>query len=79
MENKDLLKDIQQALDVDSQCEVFLRYKDFLFFLEPHGKKIEVKSCGKVLGRYNSFEEMINNFTLEGKSFVERISEIEYE
>ena len=70
------LKDIRLAVGVDSQREVFLKYKDFCFILEPHGEEIYVRSKGEILGCYRNFDEMINSFMLDGKPFIERISEI---
>ena len=74
----EFFEDIKQAVGVDSQVEVFLKYKDFLFMLEPHGEEINVCSKGELLGRYKNFDDMAKNFMLDGKPFIERVSEIEY-
>ena len=73
------LEDIKQAVGVDSQMEVFLRYKEFPFMLEPHGEQINVCSKGEVLGRYDNFDDMAKNFMLDGKPFLAHIDEIEYD
>lgn len=73
------LEDIKQAVGVDSQMEVFLRYKEFPFMLEPHGGQIDVRSKGEVLGHYKNFDDMAKNFMLDGKPFLARIDEIEYD
>ena len=75
----EFLEDIKQAVGVDSQMEVFLRYKEFPFMLEPHGEQIDVRSKGEVLGCYDNFDDMAKNFMLDGKTFIERIDEIEYD
>lgn len=73
------LNSIKSAVGIDSQREVFLKYNDFYFFLEPHGEEIAVRSKGLLLGYYKNFDEMVNSFIIDGKPFIERISEIEYE
>ena len=78
-EDMDFLNDIKAALAVDSQCEVFLKYKDIHILLEPQGSSINVYVNGKVVGKYLSFDEMISNLSFENKLFIELISEIEYE
>lgn len=75
----EFLEDIKVAVGIDSQMEVFLRYKEFPFMLEPHGEQIDVCSKGAVLGSYDDFDDMANNFIIDGKPFIERISEIEYD
>lgn len=75
----EFLEDIKSAVGVDSQMEVFLRYKDLPFMLEPHGEQLDVCSKGEVLGSYKNFDDMAKNFMIDGKSFVERINEIEYD
>lgn len=78
MKNKNqFLEDIRIAVGVDSQREVFLKYKDFYFMLEPHGEEIYVRSNGELLGVYKNFDEMMYSFILDGKPFIERISQIE--
>ena len=42
------LNDIRDAIAIDSQREVFLRCKDFRFFLEPHGEEIFVRQDDKI-------------------------------
>ena len=78
-EDLQFLLDIKTSLDTDSQCEVFLKYKDIYILLEPHGPNIVVYVNGKEIAKYLTFDEMIYQFILDGKPFIERISEIEYE
>ena len=75
----EFIETIKQAVGLDSQMEVFLRYKEFPFVLEPHGEQLDVCSKGVVLGSYDSFDDMANNFIIDEKPFIERIDEIEYD
>ena len=78
-EDLDFLLDIKGTLDIDSQREVFLQYKDTYIMLEPHGEEIAVKINGLEVSMFSNFEKMLTEFILDGKPFVERISEIDYE
>lgn len=75
----DFFENIKKAVGIDSQMEVFLKYKEFPFVLEPHGEQIDVCSKGKILGTYDNFDVMANNFIIDGKPFIELIDEIEYD
>ena len=78
-EDLDFLLEIKGMLDVSSQKEVFLQYKDTFIMLEPHGEEIAVKINGLEVSMFSNFEKMLTEFILDGKPFVERISEIDYE
>ncbi len=78
-EDLQFLLDIKSTLDVNSQCEVFLRYNNIFIMLEPHGEKISVYINGEFIDTYLSFDDMVVNFLVEGKPFIEKISEIDYE
>ncbi len=78
-EDLDFLLEIKGTLDIDSQREVFLQYKDTYIMLEPHGEEIAVKINGSIAGNFSNFEKMLTEFILDGKPFIERISEIDYE
>ena len=75
----EFLETIIEDLSLDSQSEVFLKYKDFYFLLEPHGEKVEVCSNGQTLGEYKTIDDLLLNFFIDGKPFIERISELEYD
>ena len=75
----EFLGNIHIAVGIDSQSEVFLKYKDFPFFLEPHGRKIEVYSRGECLGIYQDIDDLFLNFMIDGKPFIERIADIDYD
>lgn len=74
-----LLEEICEDVGLNSQSEVFLKYKSFYFFLEPHGEEIEVFSDKNSIGVYKNFDDFLLNFKIDGKSFIELISEIEYD
>lgn len=64
---------------LESQSFVDLKYKDELFMLEYVSEKIEVWSKGDLKGMFNSFDEFLLNFKLDGKSFIEMVSEIDFD
>ena len=75
----EFLETIIEDLSLNSQSEVFLKYKDFCFLLEPHGEKVEIFSNGQTLGVYKNINDLFLNFLIDGKSFIERIAELEYD
>ena len=44
-----------------------------------YGEQVEVFSNGEILGVYKTIDDLHLNFLIDGKSFIERISEIEYD
>lgn len=64
---------------LESQSFVDLKYKDELFMLEYVSEKIEVWSKGDLKGKFNSFDEFLLNFKLDGKPFIEMVSEIDFD
>ena len=73
------LEEIRLALSEDYQNEVLLKYKDIPLLLEPHGKEVQVWSKEKQLGVYETVDDMLLKLVLDGKAFIERIAEIDYE
>ena len=78
-EDLQFLSNIKASLNIDSQCEVFLKYKETYILLEPHGTEIVVYVNGQKMQCFISFDELVNQFIIDGKPFKEIISEIEYE
>lgn len=64
--------------EMQNQNEVILQYEDFSFLMEPSGESIEVYSYGKSLGKYASFEEFLNNFSIKGHLFMDVIEDLEF-
>ena len=77
MEKSDFLTSIKDALSVDSQSEIFLRYGDFHFLLEPHGEEIEVKTDGKIIAVYPNFDSFKLNFKINDISFCDIVFDLE--
>ena len=75
----EFLETIIEDLSLNSQSEVFLKYKDFCFLLEPHGEKVEIFSNGQTLGVYKNVNDLFLNFLIDEKPFIERIAELEYD
>lgn len=75
---KSFLKDILEDLTI-SQTPINLLYKDYGFQIDPGGRGAEVWHLGEMVGKYETIEDLFFNFRLDGKPFIERISEIEYE
>ena len=73
------VKDIRDATGEDSQCEVFIRYKNLPLLLEPHGAEINVYTHSVLLGSFETFDKMLLNFKLDGKAFIDCIPDVEYD
>lgn len=78
-EDKAFLTEIRETLSPNCQNEVFLKFKDFPFYLEPRGDEIYVFNNNTLLYLAKNFSDLIYNFYLEGKPFIEQIEFIEYD
>ncbi len=63
---------------INGQSEIVLQYKDKSFVLEPHGKAVQVYGYGEVLGDYESFDDLLLNYKIDGKPLIELVKELEY-
>ena len=73
------LRNIKEATGIDSLSEVRLIYKGNKHFsIEPLNGKIVVFGFGERM-IYETIEELFFNFMLDGKPFIEQLSEIEFE
>ncbi len=76
--------DIMFLLEIEDACingqsEIILQYKDKSFVLEPHGKAVQVvEVADEVAGEYESFDELLLNYKIDGKSLIELIKDLEY-
>ena len=77
-DDKSLLEYICLALSDEYLNEVHLIYKKSLISIEPVDSKVAVFYNGSK-ATYNNVEELFLQFFLDGKPFIERISEIDYE
>lgn len=77
-------EDIDFILQIEDRCindqnEIILEYKDISFVLEPHGKAVQVVvAVDTVVGNYDSFDELLLNYKINGKSLIELVKDIEY-
>jgi len=46
--------------------------------LGPHGKAVQVYGYGEVLGDYDSFDDLLLNYKIDGKPLSELIKDLEY-
>lgn len=77
-ENISFLEDLRYEMQV-SHSEVVLEYKGYTFSVEPILDKIEIydntKECVAI---FDSFDDFLLNFKLEGKPFIELLDDIDY-
>ncbi len=63
---------------INGQSEITLQYKEKSFVLEPHGSAVQVYAYGEVLGEYESFDDLLLNYKIDGRSLIELVKELEY-
>ena len=63
---------------INGQNEIILEYKGKSFVLEPHGKAVQVYAYGEVLGDYESFDELLLNYKIDGTPLIELVKDLEY-
>ncbi len=71
------LLEIEDAC-INGQSEIILQYKDKSFVLEPHGKAVQVYGYGEVLGDYESFDDLLLNYKIDGRPLIELVKELDY-
>ena len=80
LDNDDILflTEIEDAC-INGQNEIILEYKGNTFVLEPYGKAVQVVVApDTVIGDYESFDDLLLNHKIDGKSFIELVHELEY-
>ena len=79
LEDDDILfiTEIEDAC-INGQNEIILEYKGKSFVLEPRGKAVHVYAYGKVLGDYESFDDLLLNHKIDGNPLIELVKELEY-
>ena len=77
-EDLDFLEEIRLALSDNYLNEVHLVYKEKYLAIEPINSKIVVFFEGEE-HVFDNVDEVFFNFVLDGKSFIERVAEIDYE
>ncbi len=64
---------------INGQSEIILQYKDKSFVLEPHGKAVQVvEIADEIAGKYESFDDLLLNYKIDGKPLIELVKELEY-
>ena len=64
---------------INGQSEIILDYKGKTFVLEPSGKTVQVvEVADKVAGEYESFDDLLLNYKIDGKPLIELVKDLEY-
>ena len=64
---------------INGQNEIILEYKGKSFVLEPLGQAVQVvEVTDKVAGKYESFDDLLLNYKIDGKPPIELVKELEY-
>ena len=77
-EDLEFLEEIRSALSADFLNEVHLLYKDKHLSIEPTEGRIIVFYLGQSY-EFETIDEVFLNFFLDGKPFIEKVSELDYE
>ena len=77
-------EDIIFLIEIENACingqnEIILEYKGNSFVLEPLGQAVQVvEVADTVAGRYESFDDLLLNYKLDGKPLIELVKDLEY-
>ena len=78
MNNKlKIYKYLKEVL-IDSQCSLDLLVNNFSFTIEPAENKLQIWIDGKIAYLFNSFNEFLNDFIIDGKPLIEQLDFIEF-
>ncbi|MBO5907621.1 MAG: hypothetical protein J6Q85_05680 [Clostridia bacterium] len=59
--------------------EIILEYHGKSFVLEPSGQSVQVvEVADEVAGKYESFDDLLLNYKIDGKPLIELIKDLEY-
>ena len=76
--------DIVFLLEIENACisgqnEIILEYKGKSFVLEPLGKSVQVvEVADEVAGKYESFDDLLLGYKIDGKPLIELVKDLEY-
>ncbi len=74
-----LLEDVKYTV-FEEQLQLSLSCGDYSFLLEPVGfSGVQVWRNNEKIAEYSTFDELLLNFKIDGKPFIERVQDIEYE
>lgn len=63
---------------IDGQDEIVLEYKGYTFGIEPLGERVKVVNLSNVAKEYDTFEDMLLNYKIDGKPVIELAKDLEY-
>ena len=64
---------------INGQSEIILEYKGKSFVLEPLGKSVQVvEVADEVAGKYESFDDLLLGYKIDGKPLIELVKDLEY-
>ena len=72
------LNDLRIALE-KSQVSVALTCNGYSFQIDPCGGGAEIWHFGTRIEKYDSIEDVFLKFMIDGKPFIERIADIDYD
>ena len=74
----EFLEYLREELEI-SQAPVDLKCGDYSFHIDPGSGGAQIWRYGEMIGDFKTIDDLFLNFKIDGKSFIERISEIEYD
>lgn len=64
---------------INCQSEIILEYQGKSFVLEPSGKSVQVvEVADEVAGKYESFDDLLLNYKIDGKPLIELVKDLNY-
>lgn len=78
--DKDDIKFILEIKDacIKKQNEVVLEYMGNSFVIEPSGEAVMVYANNKMLGTYKSFDDMLLNHKINGKTLICLVKDLDF-
>lgn len=76
--DKQFLRDLLNDLKL-SQMPVNLVCGNYGFQVDPCGLGAEVWHLGEMVGKFETIEDLFFYFQIDGKTFIDQLSKIEYE
>jgi len=76
-ENRKFIKELSY-IEEDQTFTILNYNNEFEFCIEMENSKVHIYSEGKELGVFDTIEDMILTFQIDGKPFIELIDKINY-
>ena len=77
-ESLDFIQSLYEELTIE-QSPVRLSCLGYGFQIDPCGGGAEVWHLGQMVGLFNTIDDLFLRFQIDGKPFIERVSELDYE